>query len=38
MFYVLKALQKKPEVQQSCGKFPKIIIIVVVVIIIIIII
>ena len=29
MFYVLKALQEKPEAQRSCGEFPKIIIIII---------
>ena len=34
MFYVLKALQEKPEAQRSCGEFPKIIIIIIIIIII----
>ena len=36
MFYVLKALQEKPEAQRSCGEFPKIIIIIIIIIIVII--
>ena len=35
MFYVLKALQEKPEAQRSCGEFPKIIIIIIIIIVII---